>query len=194
MTQPSPDARAVAHAIDALTTQVRRIADALTLTAQQRSDATDGAPTAAPAALRDMAAILRHIDPEGFREAASCCEARAFAIEHGLAKESDDERPAPAADEEQMLRWARRESLLVLVTRVQHGRTLTADEARILRQHVETEMREAETARAELEQAQAAIERVRSLRTPFVMWRDIATALDGAEQPTTTAPQDGATP
>ncbi|MYR60053.1 hypothetical protein GTY54_28755, partial [Streptomyces sp. SID625] len=35
-----------------------------------------------PTALRDMAATLRHIDSEGFREAAACCEARAFAIEH----------------------------------------------------------------------------------------------------------------
>ncbi|MER5909546.1 hypothetical protein ABT124_03320 [Streptomyces sp. NPDC001982] len=44
-----------------------------------------------PAALRDMAAILREIDPAGFREAAECCESRAFAIEHGGV-------PVPAAE------------------------------------------------------------------------------------------------
>lgn len=106
----------------------------------------------------------------------------------------------PSGDDEQTLRWARRESLLVLLTRLERGRPLTADEARTLRHHVETELREADTARAvarsnlhhvktivpELEQAQAAIERVRTLRAPFVMWRDITAALDGTEQPTTT--------
>ncbi|MFF5801616.1 hypothetical protein [Streptomyces albogriseolus] len=107
---------------------------------------------------------------------------------------------APAAHT-QTLRWARRESLLVLLTRVQHGRTLTDDEARTLRHHVETEMREAEqlrartdTRRAELEQAQAAIERVRALHADdTALCRTCATpapcatvrALDGAEQRTT---------
>jgi hypothetical protein len=55
---------------------------------------------------------------------------------------------AAAADEEQTLRWIRRESLLVLLTRLQRGRTLTEEEAMTLRHHVETEMREAETARS----------------------------------------------
>ncbi len=89
-----------------------------------------------------------------------------------------------AADGDQTLRWARRESLLVLLTRLQRGRTLTADEATALRQHVEAEIREADTARAAIdrmrrtnrmvnggaresreraEQAQAAIERVRAV-------------------------------
>ncbi|MBK3572625.1 hypothetical protein JHN63_02055 [Streptomyces sp. MBT65] len=36
----------------------------------------------APEALRDMAKTLRYIDPTGFREAADCCEAQAFALEH----------------------------------------------------------------------------------------------------------------
>jgi hypothetical protein len=60
---------------------------------------------------------------------------------------------APAAHTK-TLRWARRESLLVLLTRVQHGRTLTDDEARTLRHHVETEMGEAETARERAEEAE----------------------------------------
>jgi hypothetical protein len=61
---------------------------------------------------------------------------------------------APDADAEQLARWGRREQLLVLVTRVQHGRTLTDDEARTLREHVETEMREAETARQRADQVE----------------------------------------
>lgn len=67
--------------------------------------------------------------------------------------ESDDPTPwteqVPAADENQALRWSRRESLLVLLTRLQRGRALTEGEAATLRQHVETEMREADTARTE---------------------------------------------
>ncbi|WP_439947212.1 hypothetical protein [Streptomyces sp. BBFR109] len=74
-----------------------------------------------------------------------------------------------------------------------------ADEEALLCQHVAAEIREADTARAKLAEAQAtirdltralrtaeaAIERVRALRQPFPMWRDIAAALDGTEQPTT---------
>lgn len=52
------------------------------------------------------------------------------------------------ADEEQTLRWTRRESLLVLLTRLQRGRPVTAAEADTLRQHVETEISEADTARS----------------------------------------------
>ncbi|NUP42350.1 MAG: hypothetical protein HOY76_36295 [Streptomyces sp.] len=107
---------------------------------------------------------------------------------------------ATAADEEQAQRWSRREPLLVLLTRLQRGRTLTEDEARTLREHVETEMREAETARAvaagnlrhvktlipELEQAQAAIERVRhGAHLCGDCQINVAAALDGTEQPTT---------
>jgi hypothetical protein len=63
--------------------------------------------------------------------------------------ESDDPTPwLDTSTEEQTLRWARRESLLVLLTRLQRGRTLTEDEARTLREHVEHEMREAEQLRA----------------------------------------------
>ncbi|MEU9921910.1 hypothetical protein AB0H51_11535 [Streptomyces griseoluteus] len=54
-----------------------------------------------------------------------------------------------AADGDDTLRWLRRESLLVLLTRLQRGRTLTEDDAGMLRQHVETEMCEANVARAD---------------------------------------------
>ncbi|WP_030682095.1 hypothetical protein [Streptomyces cellulosae] len=53
-----------------------------------------------------------------------------------------------SAEEEQTLRLLRRESLLVLLTRLQRGRTLSGTEADALRQHVETEIREADTARS----------------------------------------------
>ncbi|MFJ8110450.1 hypothetical protein [Streptomyces sp. NPDC096132] len=115
-------------------------------------------------------------------------------------------RTAPPAEAEQLLRWGRRESLLVLVTRIQRGRTLTDDEARTLREHVEMEMREAETARAvaagnlkhvrilipELEQAQAAIGRAedlaarwdRALAPDKSYARALRRALDGSDQST----------
>lgn len=53
---------------------------------------------------------------------------------------------APAADEEQAQRWSRREPLLVLLTRLQRGRTLIPAEADTLRHLVEAEMHETETA------------------------------------------------
>ncbi|MFJ9374407.1 hypothetical protein [Streptomyces sp. NPDC101455] len=52
-----------------------------------------------------------------------------------------------AADEQQTLRLLRRESLLVILSRLQRGRPVTAPEADTLRLHVETEIREADTAR-----------------------------------------------
>jgi hypothetical protein len=208
VSQTSPDARHLVRALDALTTQVRRIADAVST----RADAPSG------------------YHPTGVRPEPTTAP----------------DTPSPiagqttAADEDQALKWARRESLLVLLTRLQRGRTLTEDEARTLRHHVETEMREADTARAvargnrqhvqtivpeidrlaaELEdaeqradgfrvqrdQAQAATERVRKAlddRPPLIAgatgqpasdyeagWHDhdrmVRRALDGTEQPTT---------
>lgn len=52
-----------------------------------------------------------------------------------------------AADEDQAMRWARRESLLVLLSRADRG-VLSSAEGRMIREHVEHEMREAYTARA----------------------------------------------
>ncbi|MEU7381529.1 hypothetical protein AB0A91_16305 [Streptomyces sp. NPDC042207] len=148
-----------------------------------------------------------------------------------------DMRPAPAADED-ALRTTRRDSLLVLLSRAGRG-VLKPDEGALLRQHVEAEIRDADTARAvaagnkrhvrmlvpeidrltaeledaeqradgfrtELEQAQAAIERVRAaiadrpvllvdgqpashyeagLSDAFLV---VTRALDGTEHPTTT--------
>lgn len=84
--------------------------------------------------------------------------------------------PAPAADED-VMRVARLDSLGVLLTRISNGIRLTADEARLLMDHIDVEVRESTTAREiargnlrhvktlvpELEAAQAAIERVRAV-------------------------------
>ncbi|MFH9826747.1 hypothetical protein [Streptomyces bobili] len=217
MSQPSPDARAVVRALDALTTQVRRIADArptptddarrasiaaaLTAEHYRRAEArilaspeehcaamadvvmrvlapvvaTDDDATTPAAALRDMANTLRYIDPQGLGEAADCCEARAFAIEHGGAPTTADDGPVgmrvpqwfpdppgakfaarvhewaaqaahPAPADEDAERADRRASLRNLINRA--AASLTPDEDALLRQHVEVEMREADTARA----------------------------------------------
>lgn len=66
---------------------------------------------------------------------------------------------APAS--EQTLRWLRRESLLVLLTRISRGRLFGEDEARTLRTYVETEMTEAEAARAELLRSENARDHLR---------------------------------
>ncbi|MFI8294464.1 hypothetical protein ACIGCZ_00805 [Streptomyces nigra] len=105
----------------------------------------------------------------------------------------------PAAEEDAQ-RTVRRERLLNLLARLQRG-GMTAEEKVALRQHVDAEMREADTARAvarsnlrhvriigpDLEQAQAAIKRVRTLiagRWGAVDPDLVRAALDGTEQPT----------
>ena len=280
MSQLSPDARAVVRALDALTTQVRRLADAHQTPTAAFGDALPTTPRCAcgdPIELRGDPPHWIHspgsdtpctdprpdlggpceqhphapvigghcggctVYPADMRPAPTAddhtmtvfrqMEAEAAAIKAGLPPETpeqrrvrmaaalrrevEDARRAPAADEDQALRWARREPLLVLLTRVQRGRALTEDEARTLRHHVETEMHEADTARAvaagnkrhvqvmyaELEQAQAAIKRVRAacaaierdmhgaeddgMRTAIVR---VLAALDGTDQTTTEAP------
>lgn len=95
-------------------------------------------PRAAPAATRAVIAI-----------GGWCCDA--WAATAGA--EHD-----PATCTGQALRQARQERLLVLLARVQHGLALTEDEARALRQYVDTGTREAE-------QARAAVDRVRRLHS-----------------------------
>jgi hypothetical protein len=210
MSTTSPDARAVVRAAEAMTTQLRRIADALT----------------APRVV-DLNG-LRTTPDDGVRVPCPDCSGaplfRPDEITDHIVSQHTGEQRAPAADEnaqgatdeEQTLRLLRRESLLVLLTRLQRGRNLSQAEADTLRQHVETEIREADTARAvarsnlrhvqllvpELEQAQAAIERVRAVVTRaaqttaagisdhdigrYDMAVAVLAALDGTEQPTTT--------
>ncbi|MFC9465186.1 hypothetical protein [Streptomyces coelicoflavus] len=161
-TTPNREVRAVVAAVDRLTTQVRRLADAKStpvvvgeMETVGTCDASThglGAATLGPCILRYQHDGPVHQDETGVRWSTAVAAA--------------DDAPTTTADDD-TLRFMRRESLLVLLTRLQRGRALTEDEAGTLRHHVETEIREANTARAELEQAQAAIERVRALRDPI---------------------------
>jgi hypothetical protein len=133
-------------------------------------------------------------------------------VEHIARLHPHVETEGPGADEETSS-GERRKSLAVLLSRAQRGVTpLTAEESDLLRRHVETEIREAKTARAvarsnlrhvqvlvpELTAAQAAIERVRdalkvwsSTALPrseaHQVLADVRAALDDTEQPTTEA-------
>jgi hypothetical protein len=195
----SPDARAVVRAIDALTEEVRRLADAQPAPVDNEATTADDGPT--PAFTSPIAGRIE------VREPCPWCADRPMIprtlMDEHVARLHPEvhtggpgipvpDAESPAADEDQTLRWARRESLLVLVTRVQRGRALTEDEARTLREHVETEMHEAE-------QARAAIERVRAIPESWEQMpkgrhvyiheaaRTVRAALDGTEQPTTEA-------
>lgn len=224
MTQPTPDARAVVRALDALTTQVRRVADGLWPTDQQRADdaATTGrlpvlgidpgtnpdmvvtqwmpdppgaaehrarvaewitrgtrdlsVPEQASAADEDPDATCRlmvtrtcppsYRGPCGDRPCAriesddptpwldeAVKRSRPFPYPSDVAEDQAPLRAQLLADEAQALRWARRESLLVLLTRLQRGRPLTEAEAGTLRHHVETEISDADDARRHASQA-----------------------------------------
>ncbi|WP_328934171.1 MULTISPECIES: hypothetical protein [unclassified Streptomyces] len=67
MSQPSPDAKAVVRAAEALTTQVRRIADALSTTVVRYDVATDDTPTTDDDALRRM--LTNALTAEHYRRA-----------------------------------------------------------------------------------------------------------------------------
>jgi len=269
VSQPSPDAKAVVRAAEALTTQVRRIADALSapvIPAETtgdddacRSVDVDGEPVlvrgsgdfteqdakffgeivraakrryeaevAAPAADEDddPPAACWHTEPGTPCDWDVCRQPdRLAAGDHGVdpattpplgavLRQRAQQAPAAAADEDETIRWSRRESLGILLSRADRS-VLSPAEGRMIRKHVEHEMREADTARAvarsnlrhvkaivpELEQAQAAIERVRHLVTGaakttaaglsdhhigrYDLAVEVLAALDGTAQPTT---------
>ena len=202
-TRLSPDGRAVVEAVDRLTTQVKRLADAQSTPVAVIRDGVmtplDAPTTTAvcnePGPWGDAHACVRPAGHDGDHEGHDGCGWR---------------DSVPDGDEG-ALRTARRDSLLVLLSRAGRMR-LSMDEAALLRQHVETEMRDADTARAvaagnkrhvqllyadlqqaqaELEQAQAAINRVRKLASRWAVLRaygsaatELRRALDGTEQPT----------
>ncbi|MFC8987881.1 hypothetical protein [Streptomyces sp. NPDC057115] len=204
MSQPSPDARHVARAVDALTTQVRRIADAVSTPAAALGDAptttADDGPTRR----------LHHWFPISQQQAEEMNESASL-IQQWAAGAYVQARAA----EEDAQRTARRTSLRVILDRASRGVILRTDEAALLRQHVEAEQRDADTARrnAELadavtaetkrlkerrtttlreraERAEAAIKRVRALlagRWGAVDPDLVRAALDGTDQPTTEA-------
>ncbi|MGI3198481.1 hypothetical protein ACRJ4B_16000 [Streptomyces sp. GTA36] len=216
MSQLSPDARAVVRAVDTLTTQVRRLADATARAADARRSDFVLTPDAAD---DDPPAQCWHTEPGSPCDWDVCRQPNRPATE-GRRTGPAERAPAPAADEDAQ-RTSRRESIRTLLARAAAG--LTPDEDALLRQHVDAEIHEGDRARqqavrlepaiieqerlaAELAEVQAAIERVRALRDPIAeaieqadyrapMRRGdladsvmpvILDALDGTEQPTTT--------
>lgn len=276
MSQPSADAKAVVRAAEALTKQVRRIADTLTTPVVRYEVAADDDGPTTPATtcsaqhhgtdrLVPTACIRaahhedpKHSDGSGFhwteavavyptdstvkvspplprpaeeiederavreREATTlhlrcpyCADRqlipRRQLVEHIARLHPDVETEGPADDEDAQ-RTARRASLRNLLDRLDRSTVHHYDEAQLLRQHVEAEIREADTARevargnrrhvqhlareidrltAEVDQAQAAIERVRAAvkwarhnHPGLVHVHDrLRAALDGTEQP-----------
>ncbi|MGM9380315.1 hypothetical protein [Streptomyces antibioticus] len=216
MSAVSRDGRAVVEAVNRVLAEVRRIADTLTTGVVEDVRAGDDAATAAcPTPLTHNWGCGCPTDqvPTG-GPCAQHPQAPTFdGVCGGCTQYPADMHPVSVADEDG-LRFHRRESLLVLLTRLQRGRSLSEAEADTLRQHVETEIREANTARAvaagnkrhvqaivpeinrlatELEQAQAVITRVREV----AQWISrhypglsqiqlrLAAAVDGTEQPVT---------
>lgn len=218
MSQPSPDAKAVVRAAEALTTQVRRIADALETPAVRYDVAAHDDPTTGDDDA--VAPTCWHTEP------GSPCDWDRCRQPDRLAAGDPGTDPATtpplgpqlrAAAEEDAQRTTRRDSLRNLLDRLDRSTVHHYDEAQLLRQHIETEIREADTARSvaagnkrhvqvmygELTAAQAAIERARAecaaiAREVYGQHDEdddgkreavgrVIAALDGTEPPTTVA-------
>ena len=158
----SPDAKAVVRALEALTTQVRRIADARTTPVVEDAEAqqttADDVPRCVcgdPIEQTGDPAYWIHSPGSDTR----CLDARPPSWVTRGTRDLSIPKQGPATGEEQTLQWARRESLLVLLTRLQRGRTLTEEEAATLRHHVETEIREAAIADAVTAETKRLLER-----------------------------------
>ncbi|MFF9205123.1 hypothetical protein ACF1AE_25545 [Streptomyces sp. NPDC014986] len=226
MTPSARDLRHLVRAVDALTTQVRRLADtrqtpaddtrhaaiaaALTAEHYRRAEArTVASPEEHCAAM--ATAVMRVLTPtvdtddaptttgsdgvcehDGAHPGFTCGEVDQTRLfwEAQWARDAEARRTAPPADEAQRIadeqRTARRHSLHNLLDRLDRSTVHTWAESHLLRQHIEEEIRDADTARAvarsnlqhvktivpevdrlaaELEQAQAALDRVRQLHT-----------------------------
>jgi hypothetical protein len=143
---PSADAKAVVTAVAGLTTQVRRIADALSTPVVEQTDAADDGPTtpattcSAPGPWGDAHACWLPAEHDGDHQGHDGCT--------WCGGETNE---PPAADEDAQ-RTARRDSLRILLGRLDRTTTgtdfFTGDEAGLLRQHVDAEIREADTARS----------------------------------------------
>lgn len=126
MSQPSPDARHLARAVDALTTQVRRIADTVSTPVAIVSDAPTTTADDTQPTLRDQhRATWNTLTPT--EQAARLA-----------ALDTDDDAQ----------RTARRASLRIILDRASRGVILRTDEAALLRAHVDAEQHEADVARA----------------------------------------------
>lgn len=157
----TPDARAVVRALDALTTQVRRVADRMPTPVVEQADTTDDdatttADTSHAYAHAAVFAYLRRIGDAmpGSRLArnemiwqavAAALDARPLSWITQGTRDLSIPAQAPAAAEDTQ-RADRRASLRNLLGRAAAG--LTPDEDALLRQHVEAEQREADQWRA----------------------------------------------
>lgn len=130
-------------AVQQLTTQVRRIADALTTPDRRPVEEQPTTPDDGPR-LAHWLSVPKTSQP--LTEADALLHASPNSIRHraGL---------PPHPDDEEQLRTARRYSLGILLSRTDQA--LTADEEALLRRHVEAEMREADTWRRTAELADA---------------------------------------
>ncbi|MET9099979.1 hypothetical protein [Streptomyces antibioticus] len=180
MSQPSTDAQAVIRAADALTTQVRRIADALNPPADAARHATVAAALTAEHYRRAEArivaspeehcaamatAVMRVLpgaapavcgQPGPWGDAHACVRPAGHDDDHeghdGCGWRAEETNGAPAADEHAH-RIARRDGLRNLLDRAARGVLVSRGEGDLLRQLTETEMREADRLTAELETA-----------------------------------------
>lgn len=135
MSQPTADAKHLGRAFDALTTQVRRVADAMQTPVVDTQTTPDDAPTTPPGGPRCAVCGSPEVRYRNYREQPFCWPC------------ANGEQPAPADDEEQQ-RTTRRASLRNLLDRTARGHALQPQEADALRQHVDSEVREHDTMRA----------------------------------------------
>lgn len=173
----SPDVKAVVGAVDALTTQVRRLADALpTPVVEPVLDADDDATTACPTPLThnwgcgcptdeaptadeddDPPTACWHTEPDTPCDWNICRQPERLAAGDRGTDPATTPRlgpalrqraqQAPVVDEDAQ-RTARRDSTRNLLDRLAHRGYLSNDETALLRQHVEAETREHDTVRA----------------------------------------------
>ena len=205
MSQPSPDAKAVVRAAEALTTQVRRIADALSTPVVRYEVATDdGATTTGDddttTAATECSAQYHadgydtqciraaqhpglHVDTKGF----SWPELYAvYPLDPGAVKASVPlPRPVEVIEDERALREyldtlqvaARRDSLLNLLDRLDRHTTLTAEERALLRRQVLDEGTDSDRMRS---WAWGLLHKARQLRAGRETWKRKAEEMERA--------------
>jgi hypothetical protein len=172
MSQPTVDARAVVRALDALTTHVKRIAEALADGSRQDSYAlappvvdTDDAPTTTPddgprCVCGDPIELQDPRDPDSWIHSpgsdTTCLDAH-------LVRPGLPYRRTPAAADEDGQRTTRRDTLGHLLGRAERGALVSTGEGALLRQLVETEMREADRLSDDKTMNTAALEQLRTV-------------------------------
>ncbi|MFE0727919.1 hypothetical protein ACFW2X_06645 [Streptomyces antibioticus] len=166
MSAPSADPKAVVRAVNALTAQVRRIADHFTNSigpddaqrAQEREYAAD--------IVRALDAKRRHAaEPGQAADTPRCAVCSSTAVTYLNYRDqpfcgpcANGEQPVPAADEDEQ-RAARRAVLREKLDQLGQRGILGTNAVGVLRELVEAEIREADTARAEVQRWLAFIER-----------------------------------